>query len=317
MGLVGFKICTSHLLSLYSIRILIILSFYLYRSAAVNASQEALILVPTKQLKHFLQTINNTLNVNLTLPSGAAKGGFQVTFENDGTPRPRYLGRANNREMAEALRLAPPPSYYKLDGETDAHGTPSQRSLIAFKTKIELMLQAQKGKKLANKEKQKAERIAKQQTWNQSIKRVQRYLGIRQASQSQQITAIRQDLENSGLGWGDYDAAVKAAFAKLPPNASFDPEKRAPYAPEGSVVFICVDVEAYERNNTLITEIGIATLDTEDLITLVPGEGGANWLEKIRTRHFRINEYKHLNNTEFVDGCANRFEFGYVRNVTL
>lgn len=203
-----------------------------------------------------------------------------------------------------------PPSYYKLDDEVDAVGTPTERSLLAFKAKIDQMIQAQKGKKLANKEKQKAERIAKQQSWNHSIKRVQRYLGIRQASHDQQIAIIRQGLENSGLGWGEYDAAVKAATAKLPPLAIFDPGNLAPYENEGSVVFVCVDVEAYERNNSLITEIGIATLDTEDLKSQVPGEGGSNWLSLIRARHFRINEYKHLNNTEFVDGCADRFEFG-------
>lgn len=285
-------------------------SFYLYRSSAGDANQAALILVPTKQFEHFVRTINSTLGINSILPSGTSNGGFQVTFESDGTPRPRYLGRAISKEMAESLRTAVPPSYYKLGGETDVHGAPSERSLITFNSKIDLILQAQKGKKSANKEKQKAERIAKQQSWNHSIKHVQRYLGIRQASQGQQIAVIRNDLENSSLGWGDYEDVVEAAAAELPPSASFDPEKLAPYEPEGSVIFICVDVEAYERNNTLITEIGIATLDTEDLKALVPGEGGAGWMKTIRTRHFRINDYKHLNNTEFVDGCADRFEFG-------
>lgn len=33
-------------------------------------------------------------------------------------------------------------------------------------------------------------------------------------------------------------------------------------------------------------------------------------MDAIRSRHFRINEYKHINNTEFVHGCADRFEFG-------
>jgi hypothetical protein len=75
-------------------------------------------------------------------------------------------------------------------------------------------------------------------------------------------------------------------------------------------VFVCVDVEANERNANQITEIGIAALDTRDLKSLVPGERGANWMTKIRARHFRINEYKHIVNTEFVSGCPERFEFG-------
>jgi hypothetical protein len=277
----------------------------------VDPNKVALILVPTKQFEHFLRTISEKLRINLTLPSGAANYGFQVAFENDGTPRPRYLGRATNRDMAENLKTTAPPSYYKLDGEPDAiDGIPSERSLLSFKAKIDLMFQAQKGKKLANKEKQKTERIAKQQSWSHSIKRVQRYLGIREASHEKQIAAIRQGLENSGLGWGEYDTAVKAAASKLPPSASFDADKLAPYEPEGSVVFICVDVEAYERNHSQITEIGIATLDTVDLKSLIPGEGGANWMSMIRARHFRIDEHKHLKNTDFVDGCADRFEFG-------
>lgn len=71
-----------------------------------------------------------------------------------------------------------------------------------------------------------------------------------------------------------------------------------------------IQVEAYERDKKLITEIGISTLDTDDLKTLVPGKGGINWLSAIRARHFRINEYKHLQNFEFVAGCADKFEFG-------
>lgn len=291
--------------------------FYLYRSPREDPNEAALILVPTKQFEHFLRTINNKLSTHLSIPSGSASSGFQVTFESDGMPRPRYLGRATNRDTAENLRVAVPPSYYKLDGEPDVIGTPSERSVIAFKAKVDLILQAQKGKKLVNQEKQKINRIAKQQSWNHSIKRVQRYLGIRQASNQKQIEAVRKGLENSGLGWGEYDAAVQAAAVKLPPTMNFHPDNLAPYAPEGTVVFVCVDFEAWERDHKKITEIGIATLDTEDLQAVIPGEGGVNWLPRIRARHFRINEHKHLNNSEFVDGCADRFEFGTSEFISL
>lgn len=117
-------------------------------------------------------------------------------------------------------------------------------------------------------------------------------------------------MENSGLEWADYDAAVKAAAANLPPTTFFNAGQLAKFKQEESVVFVCVDVEAYERNTKLITEIGIATLDTEDITSVVPGEGGTNWISCIRARHFRINEHKHLNNVDFVAGCADRFEFG-------
>lgn len=71
-------------------------------------------------------------------------------------------------------------------------------------------------------------------------------------------------------------------------------------------------MESYERNHNLITEIGIATLDTADIIDVAPGQGGVNWFEHIRARHFRVKEYSNLINTEFVTGCPDRFEFGYV-----
>lgn len=86
--------------------------------------------------------------------------------------------------MAESLRNNVPPHYFKLDGEPGAVGTPSDRSLAAFRTKIALMTQAQKGKKQASREKQKKDRIEKQQSWHHSIKRVQRYLGLRESTSS-------------------------------------------------------------------------------------------------------------------------------------
>lgn len=124
------------------------------------------------------------------------------------------------------------------------------------------------------------------------------------------IAAIKASRGGIDHGWARYEDAVKEALAKLPPSAVFNANEPAPYTQEGSVVFVCIDVEAYERNTRIITEIGVSTLDTNDLKSLVPGEGGVEWMKKIRARHFRINENKHYNNTDFVAGCADRFEFG-------
>ncbi len=104
--------------------------------------------------------------------------------------------------------------------------------------------------------------------------------------------------------------AEQKAPGKLIDPKAIDVGKPAPYAQEDSVIFICVDVEAYERNHNLITEIGIATLDTADINTMSPGEGGINWMKAIRARHFRIREYAHLKNHEFINGCADFFQFG-------
>ena len=53
----------------------------------------------------------------------------------------------------------------------------------------------------------------------------------------------------------------KAAAALLPPLAAFAPDQPAQFTQELDVVFVCVDVEAYERNASIITEIGIATAE--------------------------------------------------------
>ncbi|PVH86847.1 hypothetical protein DL98DRAFT_567142 [Cadophora sp. DSE1049] len=282
--------------------------FYIYRGPS-DLNLQPILLVPTRQVESFLQRINQALGTSLALPTGGANGSFQVTFTNDGNPQPRYLGHSINSEMAESLRNNVPPHYFKLDGESGAVGTPSDRSLAAFRTKIALMTQAQKGKKQASREKQKKERIEKQQSWHHSIKRVQRYLGLREST-STRIATIKAGLGETDHGWARYEDSVKEALAKMPPSAVFKADESAPYLQEHSVIFVCIDVEAYERSSRIITEIGIATLDTDDLESLAPGEGGAEWMKKIRARHFRINEHKHYNNTEFVAGCADRFEFG-------
>jgi len=130
---------------------------------------------------------------------------------------------------------------------------PSQRSIAAFKDKIDMMARAHKGKKAATKEKQKTTRIAQQQSWNHSIKRVQRYLGIREAGREKQMGAIRTSLENSGLIWKDYDASVQAAAAKLESTTKFDLDISPPYEQERSVVFICVDVShSWNKGNLYI-----------------------------------------------------------------
>ena len=110
-----------------------------------------------------------------------------------------------------------------------------------------MMIRAQKGKKAATKEKQKTTRISQQQSWNHSIKRVQRYLGFRQAGRKEQMDVIKTSLRNSDLAWKDHDAVVQAAVSKLQPATYFDPHTVAPYEQEGSVVFVCVDV-SYSRN---------------------------------------------------------------------
>ena len=196
-----------------------------------------------------------------------------------------------------------PDPNYKKHGENEVL---DDRSFVAFKKKIEASIDVGKHKSKAAKEKRKNERVVQKKGWFAQLKRAQRYLGIRPCR-----TATESDdpLRTLDLPWDGLEKARKAyqlaVGIDLP---DVDVTKPAQYNFELDVVFVSVDVEAYERERRAITEIGISSLDTRDLIKLAPGEGGADWFNKIRSRHFRIREYGHLQNTEFVAGCADRFE---------
>jgi hypothetical protein len=212
--------------------------------------------------------------------------------------------------MANDLKNNIPPAYYLVLGDKTYDGKPSDRSLSAFQAKVALMVQATKANKQASKAKNHKVRLGKQRSWNSVTKRVQRYLGLREVRRGHHA-AMKAAQEGSNFQWADYDNAVKAAAAGLDTGYyDFDPVKPTPFEPEGEVVFVCIDVEAVERNQNLITEIGVATLDTKDIAHLAPGEKGENWMKMIRPRHFRINEQKHHVNHEFVVGCPDKFEFG-------
>lgn len=106
--------------------------------------------------------------------------------------------------MAENLHSAVLPRWYKHKGETETASTPTTRSVAAFMAKIDLMTQAQKWKKIASAEKKKVDRIAKQQSWSHTTKHVQRYLGIRKASNEHPGEALQAG------EWGEYNVRHKA-----------------------------------------------------------------------------------------------------------
>ncbi|KAH6682101.1 hypothetical protein B0J14DRAFT_230794 [Halenospora varia] len=289
--------------------------FYIYRMKS-DPNLQPILLVPTKQFEHFLKTINHALNINLTIPCDGEDrvAGFEVRFPTDGTPRPRYLGRSTTQAKADELKNNVPPSYLKALGEITTKETPSDQAIAAFETTIEIIAKAQRAKKATKKEKSQKERIQIRTSWKSSIKRTQRYLGLREETPG--LHEARKDGSLEGLTWKAYDDRITEVAAKLPP-LTFKPDEVAPFTQEKDVVFIAVDVEAYERNHNIITEIGIATFDTADIASVVPGEGGKNWLPLIRARHFRIKEHKSYVNAEFVRGCADGFEFGESEFISL
>ena len=194
----------------------------------------------------------------------------------------------------------PGPAFKEREEDLDV----DVRSFPAFKLKMEAALQAGRNRTKASKEKKKTARVIEKKGCCAQLKRTQCYLGVRP---QWKISVDPHSIP--GLSWLELQEAIKEhEAAKTERQQLIDSSKPVPHNFYENVVFICVDVESYERHRKTITEVGISTLDTNDIMDLAPGDGGEAWMKKIRSRHFRIKEHSHLNNTEFVTGCADRFE---------
>ncbi|KAF3000923.1 hypothetical protein E8E13_008572 [Curvularia kusanoi] len=169
---------------------------------------------------------------------------------------------------------------------------PDEHSFEAFRQLMKESLEAQKAKSKAARAKKQQARLLKQKSFVDQFKRTQRYLGLRPSA----------------------DAAVRVTELQPP---AVDPLQSVPFAFDKSVVFVCVDVESYERAHHKITEVGVATLDTRDLAGVPPGPDGEGWRRFIRARHFLIKEHAHLVNSDFIRGCPHQFHFGKSSIVAL
>ena len=242
-----------------------------------------------------------TFKIHADFPDVTRHPGFDIEFEAEGSPRPRYLGRLTaHTSLLDLEEIMPEPGT-----EPGGPQVLEDRTFPAFRRKIEAAILAGKNRQKNAKHKKKQDRVVQKRGFCTQLKRTQCYLGIRPRG-----TARKEDFHNDPNHSYEESQAAQAAYEKaagltLP---MLIPDLPAPYPFDNNVVFVCVDVECYEKDHKKVTEIGVSTLDTLDLVTCPPGEGGLNWMKKIRARHFRIAEYAHLNNSEFVTGCADKFE---------
>lgn len=258
-----------------------------------------LLLIPQPEVLELFKEIYHTYKIRADFPDISRHPGFEIGFQ-EGEPRPRYLGRLTDQTSIVELEEMIP-----AQGGESGPSMIEDRTFIAFRRKMEDAIQAGKARSKAAKHKRKQDRVVMKRGWCAQLKRSQCYLGIRPRG-----TAKKDDFHSDpNHTWEQTQAAQaeyeRAAGLKLPP---LIPTSPAPYPFYCSVVFVCVDIEAYEKDQRKITEVGISTLDTLDLIAAPPGEGGTHWMSKIRARHFRIAEYAHLINNEYLTGCADRFE---------
>jgi hypothetical protein len=73
--------------------------------------------------------------------------------------------------------------------------------------------------------------------------------------------------------------------------------------------FVCLDIEAFEDDHSIITEIGIATLDAQETRDEACNDP-PYWFAKIRSGHYRIVEHSSFKNRKYVKGREEFFNFG-------
>ncbi|KAK5728696.1 hypothetical protein LTR15_001835 [Elasticomyces elasticus] len=255
-------------------------------------TSKPIVLVPGHQLQALINDINQAFpEAKIGITDELREYGLVVNCDDlPDSLRPVWLGRSTSwseyEEMAESAPFPSHPAGGKM---------PDNRSLEAFKEMIEKILELNKAKSKAKRQVGQQAAIQRRGEINKQVLRAQRYLGL--------LPKKEEDLLE-----GMSNLVI----------AAVDPEQAPLYPFDMDVVIIAFDCEAYERSPKTITEVlhqptimvGMATLDTRDLRGEAPGTIGQNWHKHIRARHFRLAEYKHLRNHEFVAGCPDAFEFG-------
>jgi hypothetical protein len=212
-------------------------------------------MVPSSQFQIFLDKINNELGIALSIPAGVNADRFLMKFGQGNTPRPRYIGRAENKPFN--LDEWPPLNAQDVEGFRAASVILHQD----FEDKMKMM-KLPPARDRNNKSKTKSAR--KRADREHMLAEVQRLLGLK--------------------GWEG--------------------------VPE--MVFVSIDVEAIERPPNPISEVGIVILDSRDIRQIPPGDLGEPWWGLVKCHHLRTMEYSGLVNREYVVGCPDAFDFGYV-----
>jgi len=126
-----------------------------------------------------------------------------------------------------------------------------------------------------------------QLNFRDSLEMVERFLGLRAPKPKRSSASSGWEANYQERSWEEEKAELAAIAALKAPPAPIDPNKPPSFAFYSGVIFVCVDVEAYEKDSSKITEVGISNLDTKNLEGLAPGHAGSEWRSKIRARHFR------------------------------
>lgn len=211
----------------------------------------------------------------------------------NGAPRPRYIAKCEDPASAPSVKIAIPGRGWRPQNEPLNHVKPSEDAMSDFRAQMETLALTDLQRSERDKVKRETQRHIQQKAKAHEIIRTQRYLGLRK--------------KNVDVGYG---GQAGQALSSLDSSSELDLEVAAPYPQEGHVIFICIDIEAYEFPPNPITEVGVATLDTVDIAGLAPGANGHNWFRKIRARHFLVEEFHYLENKVHCIGNRDGFVFG-------
>lgn len=88
-----------------------------------------------------------------------------------------------------------------------------------------------------------------------------------------------------------------------------------PSSHKGALI-VCIDVEASTYPGNEILEVGVAVLDTNDIVGVAPGAGGINWMKLIKPRHFMIRDHCHIVNKKYAVGCPEKSLFAVSEYIT-
>ena len=269
---------------------------------------QPVILLPVETVQQLLKEISSAFKVDVPLPPAP----FTMSFFDDKTPQPVFLGRSKSRDEYNEL-ITTVPAAGEGHGECPKNASAQEkRAFKDFHSKFLDARAANKKGKTRKQEQKAKEKLVTVREGRSGLRRTQRYFGLRPGSEETAMPDESLSWEEQQKWW-----AVEKAQKACPVLDPFDVTKPSPHSFENEVVFIAFDVEANEHAHHLITEIGVSTLDTKDILNLPPGPGGENWIKQIRSRHFRIEEHKHMRNKTYVFGNPDGFEFGESEFVSL
>ena len=154
--------------------------YYVHPPSSI--SQKPLILITLQQVRELVSEINHTfVDYKLDFPPEDLRNGLVIRFPDHSNLRPRFLGKSTSKAHFNFLELnVPSAATFLMD---HLMPLPDRRSVEVFNHKVQSAIDVIRGKDKASKAKKREERIKKQQNVARSLKRAQRYLGLRPKSQ--------------------------------------------------------------------------------------------------------------------------------------